>query len=335
MAQKNETISVIVPCYNGERFIAEAIESVLNQTYADVELVVVDDGSTDGSEEVIRPYLGGKGVKHLRHDRNRGIPSARNSGIRNSSGEYIAFLDQDDIWMPGKLEKQVAVLSKDRHREIGLVFTDIYYNYDGEYIREAYPHKIIPARINMLPRGEVFKSLFMRNYIPCITTLIPRRVFSEIGLLDENINGGTDDYDLFLRINGRYDIHYVDEPLAAKRVHEENYSYIPRLQDDQLYIIEKMVILFPELRALKAKKLSQVYESLGYYYCNVQEYHLAVKAYMKAVRERPVDINNSLKLLGAALGLYAGPRIQKGFFELGKRAKKGLEIFTFPGKEKT
>jgi glycosyltransferase involved in cell wall biosynthesis len=325
------TVSVIIPYFNGERYIAEAIESVAEQTYRDIELIVVDDGSADHSTKALRSCLGKTGIKYLRHDRNKGIPSARNTGIRASSGEYIAFLDQDDTWMPLKVEKQVAVLEGECRRGVGLVFSDVYYNYGGELTRENHFRKIMPADINMLPREKTFASLFMRDFIPFITTVIPRAVFETVGLLDEKIVGGTDDYDLCLRIAGRYRVHYIDEPLAAWRIHGGNYTHIPKQQEDQLHIIEKIIGLFPEIRALKRKKLSKVYESLGYYYCNVQDYKPAVKAYEKAVWERPIDITNSLKLFGAMLGLYAGPRAQRGYFELGKLAKKGISRLSPPG----
>ena len=120
MTSKMPTVSVVIPLYNARTVIQETIESVLAQTWKDYEIIVVDDGSTDGSDEVVRQFTG---RARLVRRENGGVAKARNLGIEQSSGKYVALLDHDDLWHPTKLEKQVAVL--ERNPLIGMVITDV------------------------------------------------------------------------------------------------------------------------------------------------------------------------------------------------------------------
>jgi len=106
---KNPTVSVIIPTYNRAHLVGRSIQSVINQTYQDFEIIVVDDGSTDNTEDIIKEFQKkDKRIKHIKHNKNKGGSAARNTGIRAARGEYIAFLDSDDEWMPTKLEKQTS-----------------------------------------------------------------------------------------------------------------------------------------------------------------------------------------------------------------------------------
>ena len=120
-------VSVIIPVYNSERYISEAVESVLNQTYRNLQVIVINDGSTDGTERALEPYM-----DHINYffQENRGVAAARNVGIRSSRGRHIAFLDSDDIWMPEKLENQVSYMIG--HPEFKFLYSDfVYFNDDN------------------------------------------------------------------------------------------------------------------------------------------------------------------------------------------------------------
>ena len=148
------TVDVIIPVYNRERFISHTLDSVLSQTYRNVEIVIVDDGSTDRSAEIIEPYLRHNNVKYIQQE-NQGPAAARNAGIVSCSGDLIAFLDSDDLWLPTKLEKQVDFLM--RNPAIPLVHTsrsDI----DANGIRSE-------ADRPMDAQGYCFSDLFIRNRI--------------------------------------------------------------------------------------------------------------------------------------------------------------------------
>ena len=141
--------------------MGEAIESVLNQTYNNWELIIVDDGSTDNCKEIIKKYFYDNRIKYIAHKENRGIPAARNTGIRAAKGEYIGFLDQDDIWLPEKLKEQVGIFNMDRHQEIGLVFSNIMYLIKDKTIKLERPSKYLANNLSKETKEEVLKKLFL------------------------------------------------------------------------------------------------------------------------------------------------------------------------------
>src|SRR5574341_1935425 len=125
-------VSAIIPVYNGEKYIEDAIRSVLTQTFSDLELIIVDDGSTDKTGEICKGFLSDSRVKYI-YQENQGVSSARNTGIKRSNGEYVAFLDADDYWLPDKTEEQIKFLKI--HKEFGMVHCGIYLlNARGEKI---------------------------------------------------------------------------------------------------------------------------------------------------------------------------------------------------------
>lgn len=296
---KNEylKVSVIIPYYNGEKFIAEAIESVMSQTYQNFEIIIVDDGSTDSARAVIEPYITDKRVKFVQHEKNRGIPSARNTGIKHSKGEYVAFLDQDDIWLPEKLEYQVAVFER-ATTDLGLVFSNVNIA-DSDLIVEKYKSlNSIPSDINELSHQEVLKFLFLSsNFIPLVTVIVRKECIVAIGLFDETIKGGADDYDICLRLAAKYNIEYLDIPLAVRRVHHTNFSNIERFFHDQLVIMDKIFIQYPSLIVFRKKKLAMLHLGLGRYYQQNEDFHQAKEALWKAIIYQPRQIKPALALL--------------------------------------
>ncbi|MEW6247794.1 MAG: glycosyltransferase [Nitrospirota bacterium] len=202
-------VSVVIPLYNARDVIRETIESVLAQSWKDYDIVVVDDGSTDGSEAIVREF--GDRVHYVRQD-NGGVARARNRGIAESIGEYIALLDHDDLWHPAKLEKQVAVL--DRRPEVGIVITDV-----AHIDRDGKPMGVIGAGYNP---SETFARLFVRGYVPTPSAaMIRRSVLQTVGGFDERFHSaGLDDHELWTRIAAQYDIANIAEPLTYHRNRE-------------------------------------------------------------------------------------------------------------------
>jgi glycosyltransferase involved in cell wall biosynthesis len=231
-------VSVVIPAYNSENLIAETIESVFNQTYQNYEIIAVDDGSTDGTLNVLRRYT--PRVKVLTKQ-NGGPASARNLAIQNSSGEYIAFLDNDDLWVEGKLEEQVAFL--DSHTDIGLLFSEalMFSQENGERrILRKIGYTVDPT----------FYLLLFGNFIPSCTVVIRRACVDKVGLLNESLIG-TDDYEYWMRIARAFPMAAIPKPLAYYRIHEGNYLGDGRHIEKELsltlaaiYEIEK---LFPKM----------------------------------------------------------------------------------------
>lgn len=202
-------VSVVIPLYNAREVIRETIESVLAQSWKDYDIVVVDDGSTDGSGAIVREFEGR--IRYVRQE-NSGVARARNRGIAESTGGYIALLDHDDLWHPTKLEKQVAVL--DRRPEVGMVITDVVH-----IDRDGKPMDVIGAGYNP---SETFARLFVRGYVPTPSAaMIRRSVLQTVGGFDERFHSaGLDDHELWTRIAAQYDIANIAEPLTSHRHRE-------------------------------------------------------------------------------------------------------------------
>jgi glycosyltransferase involved in cell wall biosynthesis len=204
-------VSVIIPAYNSEKYIAEAIESVFAQTYPGYEVIVVDDGSTDGTLQLLKRY--DSRIKVLTKV-NGGPASARNLAINNSCGEYIAFLDSDDLWVEEKLDEQVAFLNK--HPEVGLVFGEI-------LIFEERGGKHIILSKNGWTGDPTFRQLLFGNYIPNSTVVIRRRCVDKVGLLNESAELiAVEDHEYWMRIARTFPMAGIPNPLAYYRIREGN-----------------------------------------------------------------------------------------------------------------
>jgi glycosyltransferase involved in cell wall biosynthesis len=202
-------VSVIMPAYNAAPFIGTAIDSVLAQTYSHHELTVVDDGSTDGTAEIVRAY-GGR-LRYVRQGNARQA-AARNRGIAESRGELIAFVDADDVWRQDKLERQVALLTS--NPRLGLAYSSM------ELIdRDGRSLGCSPARL----RGDCLAGLLLGQSggICGSTGLVPRAVLERVGTFDVELTP-CEETDLFWRIAAEYPIDYIGEPLVQYRIHPGN-----------------------------------------------------------------------------------------------------------------
>jgi len=210
-------VSVVIPTYNRARFLCEAINSVLNQTFRDFEVIVVDDGSTDNTAELLSRYS--DSIHYVRQD-HRGRSHARNCGIQLARGEYIAFLDSDDIWLPDKLERQMTLFKEDP--DFGLVHGAV------EVIDEE--GKIAPHLTAFFQKGfarqraqgETYERLLLHHTMYTSTVMVPRKIFEDIGLYDPALDP-REDLDLYLRIAWKYRVDSVaGRPLCRYRVQRKN-----------------------------------------------------------------------------------------------------------------
>jgi glycosyltransferase involved in cell wall biosynthesis len=211
-------VSVVIPTYNRSGLVAEAIRSVLAQTYRNIEIVVVDDGSRDGTRQTVERFRDDRSVRYLFQE-NRGDTSARNRGIRACSSRYVAFLDSDDLWAPTKLARQVEALEADRG--LGFAYCTVVLSHLDENGR------VLREELRAMPKIEaptVFEEQLYRHVlIGTNSALIARRdVLHEVGLFDEDLICG--DQDLVRRLTLRHRFHVVDEPLVWIRKHGDNLS---------------------------------------------------------------------------------------------------------------
>ena len=213
-------VTVIIPSYNYGHFLGEAIQSVLDQSLQEWELIVVDDGSTDNTREVVAAFVAPR--IHYIHQQNRGNPAARNAALRLAKGEYVAFLDADDVWFPEKLKRQVAQLDS-LPPTVGLVYSDVYLfnNEDGTIIR-----RFMQGR--RPPQGRILRELLDTEgwFISDTGSLIRREVFQRVGLYDESL-WWYEDWEMWVRIAATYEVAAMDEPVARCRRHSANLSKAP------------------------------------------------------------------------------------------------------------
>ena len=284
METKQQLVSVIMPCYNGEKFIGKAIESVINQTYQNWELIIVDDGSTDNSKKIIDHYLSDRRIIYIRHIRNKGIPVTRNTGINASHGDFIALLDQDDKWVPNKLDLQIDrfYISKP---EIGLVFGNI--NRIDSYGNIIHRAKNIKINFETINQRNLIRHLFLNCFIPSITVMIKRKCIKEVGAFDEDILWGGDDYDLWLRIISKFEITYINQVLAIRREHGNNYSTVEKSVKGNILLIKKILKKYPFIKNLINIKKARLFYCLGRYEHKRANFSEARRLYIKALLYYP------------------------------------------------
>lgn len=251
---ESSRVSVVVTCYNGQRWIGQAIDSALAQSYPHRRIIAVDDGSEDSSPAVLERYRRNAGLEVVRHPRNRGIPSTKNTGLRQASGEYVAFLEQDDQWEPEYLERQVSVLDSDSR--LGMVFSSaVYLDPEGcRLLRQR------PVLLPQEPPQAVVEAFFRRNPVTAMSSVVMRRsAVEELGGFDERY-WGADDYDLWLRMAGAYRIAHLAETLVLYRVHSGSFSMAAadRMLADRLAIVERAVDRYPYLAPLRRRRLAEV-----------------------------------------------------------------------------
>lgn len=257
-------VSIITPFYNGKKFIQTALESIAKQTYKDFEYILVNDGSGENVSGMVKKILGGKGI--YLEQKNEGQASATNLGISVSKGEYIAFCDQDDWWLPEKLEKQVAFLEKNPN--IAMVYTDAFTADKGGVLsKETWmeSRRVFPCAGSYTECGA---RLFNRNFIPAqLTVLIRKSVFDSIGLFNK-IFSSAYDYDYWFRLlEAGYSVEYIKTPLAVWRTHLSQESRnIRKAKRMQMGIIKQFLKRKPDFiirhPILVIKKIIKTYLGL-------------------------------------------------------------------------
>jgi len=231
-------VTVVMPAYNAEDVVGEAIESVLGQTHTDWQLVVVDDGSTDRTPELVRAYADPRvrllGIEHS------GLPAvARNRGLAASESPFVAFLDADDVWRPEKLARQLALIAS--RPEVGLVHTGFEVLSGG--VLEPAP----PPYEGASPAPQ-FERLALLNFIANSSVLLRRELLERQGSFDEDPRfRGTEDYELWIRLSRDTTFDYVDEPLLVYRRSSSGLGQSEQMELGRVFVMEKMERLYPNL----------------------------------------------------------------------------------------
>ncbi|MEK7290503.1 MAG: glycosyltransferase, partial [Planctomycetota bacterium] len=206
MAEKLPVVSVILPTYNCANFLPHSIQSILSQTYDSYEIIVVDDGSTDNTKEVLNPFM--QRISYIKLEQNKGLPAARNIGIKSALGKYIAFIDADDIWLPEKLQTDIKYF--ETYSEISMVYSKhINIDINGSVLDGDTKKR--------LPSGNIFIQLFSeQNFIITSSVVVKKDVFETTGLFDEQLFN-CQDWDMWLRITFYFKVAGINKTLVKYR----------------------------------------------------------------------------------------------------------------------
>jgi len=289
-------ISVVITTHNRATLLTNAINSVLNQTFKDFEMLIIDDASKDNTEEVVKTFTDGRirYIKILPEDSKEGN-YARNFGIKEAKGEFIAFLDDDDEWLPEKLEKQIEVFEK--NEKIGLVYTGYIYIYDNKWQRIiAYPK-----------RGNLSKDILIRNYLgPLSSLMVKKKKLEEAGLFDVEMPA-MQDYDMHIRLCQICEVDFVREPLlkyyyrtTIKRIS----GNLAKYEKANILINEKYknLILAFDIKSRKQRE-SMSYEYLADNAVQARDFNKAKKYYMKSLAMK-FSFKVFIKLCFAFIGIH-------------------------------
>lgn len=288
-------VSVITPAYNCEATIAETITSVLAQTFSDFELIIVDDGSTDSTAAIVHSFTDER-IRYI-HQINSERSIARNNGIENSNGKYIAFLDADDLWLPEKLQKQLPMLEK--RPELGLVYSGLYYFDDQTGERLDYFQKFLNFQ-----RGDISLALALGNdFIQSPTPIVPKHVFERVGTFDPDLPP-VEDWDMWIRIAYHYPVDYIDEPLACYRVHANMTTWknpTPSLYRSHLLLLDKTETLlsktYPNLEKAFRLRRARVHYNNCVAMFRDRQLEDGYSSLVKSLQLNPLSIKSYLRCL--------------------------------------
>jgi glycosyltransferase involved in cell wall biosynthesis len=281
-----DTVTVVIPNYNYERFLPQALDSVFAQTHPRLDVIVVDDGSTDGSDKVLAQYQG-----RLRwfRQKNQGVSAARNKGIAEGRGQFVAFLDADDFWMPDKLERQLAAFADPR---VGLVYTGVrYVDREGATLRDK------PAATE----GDILADhALMRPTVLAggSSALVRKACFERVGVFDARLSTSAD-WDMWRRIACHFRVAMVSEPLIGYRMHSTAmHRNVPLFERDMLHAFSQM-FRDPDARAvwpLRRRAYATLYTMFSGAYLNTRNWKKAVSYGVRSLVQRPDRI--ALRALG-------------------------------------
>lgn len=275
-------VSVIIPTYNSSQFLYEAVQSVLQQTLTDIEIIVVDDGSTDKTSELMQQF--GNKVNYI-YQENQGVSAARNNGIKASRGKYVAFLDSDDIWLPTKLEKQIKALNENPKNKV--CYTEYF----------SVSEKMTPQDLRRIRSDvSVLQDLLLVGNVvgPPSTVVAEREMFERIGGFDESLSLSAD-WDMWIRLACVTEFIFLNEPLVKYRLHKSNMSRNVRLlEEDTMRLLEKSFSRGKLPNELFVKRNA----AFGYHYIVFAKSYFRVHRFLDFLRCVACSISIDIKQIG-------------------------------------
>lgn len=292
--EHTDTVSVIIPVFNAAAWIQQTIESILTQTVPVLEILAVDDGSTDNTADIIREY--GSPVVYI-NQQHQGVSAARNRGIRTAKGNLIAFIDGDDHWHPRKLEAQIRLMEQ---KDLQWVSCEIQ-PFDSD------TGAFVDGLTSPMQDGDVLKALFLNNFIGSATPLVRRNVFDQVGLFNEAYEARIgEDWDMWLRIASLHLLGVVYEKLAFLRLHGSSAMSSTSMNEKVkclVGVVERAVERdSARLAPLKGKALAGIYYNAGVQSFKQGQYRQAYDYFLLELKYHPLKIESWVYLLMTKLG---------------------------------
>lgn len=251
-------ISIIMNCYNGARYLREAIDSVLAQTYQNLEIILWDNLSTDDSASIFKSYCDERLHYYMARE-HAVLGQARNLAVERASGEWIGFLDCDDLWAPDKLEKQVAII-REEDEALGMVYGGMRLWIQEEGLKSEWGRSMGAYRqqsATRLPEGDIFPELLRNNFVPLLSSIVRRSAYWSVGGIDPTFKQA-EDYDLFVKISDQFKVRAVQEDICCYRVHDTNLSHAQMMDGYQ----EAIEIVSRYLPAKEARSAIRIHQTL-------------------------------------------------------------------------
>jgi glycosyltransferase involved in cell wall biosynthesis len=308
MNRSNPTVSIIIPTYNCETYIAETLDSVVGQTFKDLEIIVIDDGSTDRTREIASSY--GAAVR-LVTQANSGVCKARNRGIREAAGRYLCLMDHDDYWFPDKLALQLEAM--DRHPETGLVYSTFswwFADANGMFPSpESYTTERSPEGIDEEFSGWIYHLLLLDCWVLTSAALIRAEVFEKCGLFDESLPY-SEDWDLWLRISREYPFVKLKKSLTLYRQHAYQGNLVTRDIDYRTELLTRAVakwgLCSPDGRCIAKQEfkrtMSRYHRDFGIRHLLSGNLRMANRSFIKSWLTSPASLKSLAYIPAGMLG---------------------------------
>lgn len=293
-------ISIVIPAYNAMKYLPQTADSILQQTFRDFEVIIVNDGSTDNIKDWFAQAIADSRFRLISQE-NQGSAGARNTGIADAQGEFIAFLDSDDLWHPSKLEKQIQVLKA--KPEVGLVYAWLQYA-DAQAVPNG---RVVKSSFE----GDVWEQLSAFNFIGCGSNAMVRRAcFETVGTFDQGLGSYVEDWDMWLRVAKQYHFAAIKEPLVYNRKHAGSCStHWQKMEKSYTKVIEKAFATAPSsLSHLKRRSYSHANLCLAWKVIQSQQkdYKTALAFWQKSFSSYPqILFDGSFLNMGVMLLLLA------------------------------
>jgi glycosyltransferase involved in cell wall biosynthesis len=285
-----------MPSFNYAQYLPLAIDSVLSQSYSDLELIITDDCSTDNSRDVVEQWKKlDKRVVSVDHDTNRGLAGARNSGFAASSGQFIALCDADDVWLPDKLKVQMEVFR--RNPEVGLVYSDsAIIDGDGNLTGQLFSSMI--HRAGQATSGSLFEELCQRNFLCVPTVALRREAIQYADGFDETLRS-LEDWVCWAKISSKYPFYYIDDILVRYRIHGAGLSRNPKSM--ALNRAKAVRLLLDSFSGISPRSKSRLLYSLGMSQLEIGASRDAFRAFRGSIEANPVQIRSFLRCCQAVI----------------------------------